>query len=65
MKLFAITALTAAVFAHGVPARAANCDRACLTSLMERYLAALDARDPESLPLTREVHRKHSGTDPG
>jgi hypothetical protein len=53
MKVLTIIALTAAVFAQGAPARAADCDRACLASLMDRYLVALDAHDPKLLPLAR------------
>jgi hypothetical protein len=49
MKVLTIIALTAAVFAQGAPARAADCDRACLASLMDRYLVALDAHDPKLL----------------
>lgn len=32
-----------------------NCDRACLESLIDDYLAAVIARDPSRLPLAREV----------
>ncbi|HWL62898.1 MAG TPA: hypothetical protein VNQ32_08875 [Steroidobacteraceae bacterium] len=53
MKVLTIIALTAAAFAQGTPARAADCDRACLASLMERYLVALDAHNPGLLPLAR------------
>jgi hypothetical protein len=37
----------------GAQAQAAGCDRACLSDLMNRYLAALDAHDPQRLPLAR------------
>lgn len=53
MKVLSIIALTAALLAHGAPAQAADCDRACLASLMDRYLVALDTHDPKSLPLAR------------
>lgn len=39
----------------GVQAQAASCDRACLSALMERYLVALDAHDPQRLPLARNA----------
>ncbi len=35
--------------------RAASCDRACLIGLADRYMAALAARDPSSLPWARVV----------
>jgi hypothetical protein len=53
MKSLVIIALTAALCVAGTPARAADCDRACLESLMDRYLAALDAHDAKQLPLAR------------
>jgi hypothetical protein len=53
MKHLALVAFTAALLFVGVPAHAAGCDRACLESLMARYLAALDAHDPAQLPLAR------------
>jgi hypothetical protein len=53
MKVLTIFALTVAAFAQAAPTRAADCDRACLASLMDRYLVALDAHDPKLLPLAR------------
>ena len=53
MKSLIIIAVTATVALLGAPVRAGNCDRACLSSLMERYLAALDAHDVKQLPLAR------------
>lgn len=32
-----------------------NCDRACLESLIDQYLAALTAHDPKPLPLSANV----------
>jgi hypothetical protein len=32
-----------------------RCDRACMESIMNQYLAALVARDPKSLPLSKDV----------
>jgi hypothetical protein len=34
---------------------AADCDRACLSSLVDRYLAAVVAHDPHRLPLSADV----------
>jgi hypothetical protein len=51
MKALIIIALAAALALPGAPLRAADCERACLASLMERYLAALDAHDVKRLPL--------------
>jgi hypothetical protein len=53
VKGLAIMALAFALFLPGAPVRAADCDRACLESLMNRYLAALDAHDAKQLPLAR------------
>jgi hypothetical protein len=55
MKVLTIIALIAAASFAGQPARAADCDRACLTSLMDRYLVALDAHDAKQLPLARSA----------
>jgi hypothetical protein len=53
MKGSIIIACTAALFLLDAPVHAADCDRGCLASLMERYLAALDAHDAKQLPLAR------------
>src|SRR5262245_42693411 len=54
MKLWLI--FTAVILSLvGVQAQAASCDRACLSALMDRYLFALDAHDPQRLPLARNV----------
>jgi hypothetical protein len=53
VRTVTILALIATVSFVGLPAHAADCDRACLASLMERYLAALDAHDAKQLPLAR------------
>lgn len=37
------------------PAYAADCDRACLSGLLTRYIDALVAHDPATLPLTPDV----------
>lgn len=55
MRVLTIIALTAALFVQGASAGAAECDRVCLESLMERYLVALDAHDPKMLSLAGGV----------
>jgi hypothetical protein len=55
MKSLTIIALAAAASLLGASAYAANCDRACLESLMNRYLSALDIHDAKQLPLARSV----------
>jgi hypothetical protein len=55
MRVLVIIALAVAVSFLGAPVPAAECDRACLESLMDRYLAALDAHDAKRLPLARGV----------
>ena len=52
-KNVVIAALTAAaaLFPFHASGQAAKCDRACLTDIMTRYLAAMVAHDPSSLPL--------------
>src|SRR5271169_5160564 len=61
--LGAIVFVSAAVLApHLVPRAAAatgpiplNCNRACLESLVDQYLAAVVAHDPKRLPLSADV----------
>ena len=61
--LFAVAALAAATLATGAPQSGAPagrgvappCDRACMTGLVDRYLAALARHDPAGLPLNRDV----------
>lgn len=55
MRRLTIIALIAWMPLVGLPAHAADCDRACLASLMDRYLVALDAHDARQLPLARGV----------
>ena len=52
-SLLAALAIVAA--ASTVPTRAANaadCDRACLESMVDRYVDALIAHDPAKIPVT-------------
>lgn len=61
--LFAATAVAAASLAFGAPPPATRigtavtppCDRACMTGIVDQYLAALVRHDPAGLPLNRDV----------
>lgn len=61
--LFAAAAMVASALALSAPETAAPagravapaCDRACMTSLVDRYLDALVRHDPTGLPLNRDV----------
>jgi len=56
--LCAALAVAAAPASALAPARAgpgASCDRACLENLVDRYLAAMIAKDPSGLPLAKNV----------
>lgn len=44
-------ALAAALMTSSATAQGAKCDRACLTDMMTRYLNAMVAHDPSSLPV--------------
>lgn len=50
---------TASLFAHG--AQAQDCDRACLESVVERYLDAVVANDPVAVNLDAEVRFTENG----
>ena len=54
-------ALAAAVWS--APAAAQACDRACLTGMVTRYLNALVAHDPQSLPLAPSVRFTEDGME--
>ena len=61
--LFAAVVALAAGLSFGTPSPAAQsgggvappCDRACMTGIVDRYLAALVRHDPANLPLNRDV----------
>ena len=61
--LFAAVVAVAAGLSFGAPSPAAQvgggvappCDRACMTGIVDRYLAALVRHDPVGLPLNRDV----------
>ncbi len=50
-----------ALVAERAPAQSAACDRACLEALVERYLDALAANDPDTLPLAHDVRFTENG----
>jgi hypothetical protein len=55
-KLFAVAA-----FAAFAQAQNGACDRACLEGFVNQYLAALEARDPSRLPLTKSAKYTENG----
>ena len=52
----------ASSLASAGPATAADCDRACLSGFIDRYLAALSKHDPSGLPLAPNVRFTENGT---
>jgi hypothetical protein len=56
--------LGVSILAHA-PARAAtaDCDRACLNGIVEKYVAALQARDPKQAPIARGTRYSENGVD--
>ncbi len=67
MKLRAIAAAMATAIVAWLPATSSFasdvCDRACLTGLVDKYLAALVAHDPGQLPLARVVRFTENGQE--
>jgi hypothetical protein len=71
MRIRAFAAIAAAVVVGivltsipGRPVLASDvCDRACLTGLVDQYLAALAAHDPSRLPLARVVRFTENGQE--
>jgi hypothetical protein len=57
LKAFALVALCLALAgpAPAAPTPAPTCGRACLYQLLDRYLAALKAKDPSGLPWAKDV----------
>ncbi len=53
--LLAVAGLLALLGVSPSSAAAAQCDRACLTGMIDRYAAALLAHDPANLPLAADV----------
>ncbi len=58
-----LTALSAAMAYPAYAEEAEVCDRACLTSYVDRYLSALEKRDPNFLPLTDDVKFTENGVE--
>jgi hypothetical protein len=61
-RLALALAVIAATLASA-PAQAAECDRACLSGLLTRYLDALVKHDPASLPTTADVRFTEDSRD--
>jgi hypothetical protein len=60
----AVVSLACAAFASAAPIGTAvtpPCDRACMSSIIDRYLAALVRHDPAGLPLNRDVKFTENG----
>jgi len=53
----------AALFPAAVRADDGSCDRACLDGFLDTYMDALEARDPEQLPLARDVRFTENGQE--
>jgi hypothetical protein len=57
-------ALVLAACLLGSPSRASDvCDRACLQGMVDRYLSAMIAHDPNQLPLSRNVRFTENGQE--
>jgi hypothetical protein len=67
MKVKAITTVAAAIVVGWLPTASSwasdICDRACLTGLIDKYLVALVAHDPNQLPLARGVRFTENGQE--
>jgi hypothetical protein len=64
MRVWAIVLATMALGVTSLPHaqdRPAPCDRACLSGLLDGYLAALKAHDPSRLPLAKDVRFTENG----
>ena len=64
MALCAAAGLLAGPAANAAPAAIVPpvCDRACLEGFLTQYMAALAAKDPSKLPLTREARYTENGS---
>lgn len=61
VSAFAAKSGTSASGAPSAPAESGNCDRSCLNSFVDRYLDAVVAHDPSSLPVTKTVKFTEDG----
>jgi hypothetical protein len=61
LPLLAAGTALAALVPQAASAQARNCDRACLTKVMDDYLAAARAHDPSTLPLHTSVKYTENG----
>ncbi len=59
------TLLGVSMLAHSPPgvAASAECDRACLTGIAEKYVAALSAHDPSKAPIARGTRYTENNVD--
>ena len=55
MPRIALSGVFAVLVLAPIPARAQQCDRACLTGLMTQFVDALVAHDPSRLPMAKDV----------
>jgi hypothetical protein len=64
LRSFTVAAAAALIMVSGRPATASDvCDRACLTGLIDQYLDALVAHDPQRLPLALVVRFTENGQE--
>jgi hypothetical protein len=67
MRVKSIAAAATAIVMGWLPATSSFasdlCERACLTSMVDKYLAALVAHDPSQLPLARVVRFTENGQE--
>jgi hypothetical protein len=54
-RVMLLFGLTSSLILAAPPALAQRCDRACLTEMMTRFIAAIEAHDPAALPLADDV----------
>jgi hypothetical protein len=63
MVRITMLAVTLVVLAQAAPVRAANCDRACLTTHVDAYYAALLANNSKALPQAAHARITLNGTE--
>ena len=63
LAVAAVCAALAWIAAPAASATAATCDRACLESISEAYLAALQAHDPSKAPFARGARYTENGVE--
>lgn len=63
MCVFTAGAFNRANAAPAPPAKAGDCDRACLNGFVEQYMAAVAAHDPSKLPTTANVRYSENNVE--